>query len=316
MFFTNTQTRKFGASGYSGALLLGLIVVLSILYGSIQMKPKEIYADARQYVYAALSLHQTGTLSFEGKEPGYYREPLPSLFLSWHFKLFTDITKETTFDEIVKSERLTSQITKINLLYLAVILLLISFLAKLITHSTPVIIFSVILTSAYCVNWAEFLNAALSESVSTMFLVANTVAFVLLYQKRSIPAAILTGLSLGLLSLSKAIAFHVGIVGIPVAIAALYCWRLASPRRALVLFLWVSLSFSATVVPWMVRNAVYCDNFTIADRGAHVLWTRVTKDKMTDEEYKGSFYVYSYGPLRKVVGALTGYSPGDMQRGG
>jgi hypothetical protein len=74
--------------------------------------------------------------------------------------------------------------------------------------------------------------------------------------------------------------------------------------------------FVIVVAPWMYRNHVHFDTFSIAQRGGGVLSIRVMKDQMSLEEYVGSFYVWAPHGIRPLVGAILGFSPHDLERGG
>lgn len=73
---------------------------------------------------------------------------------------------------------------------------------------------------------------------------------------------------------------------------------------------------AASVTPWMARNYVRIGEFSISERGGETLYFRALKNGMTDEEYRGSFYVWSPIQFRPLVSRLTGYTDRDMQRGG
>jgi hypothetical protein len=61
-----------------------------------------------------------------------------------------------------------------------------------------------------------------------------------------------------------------------------------------------SLAIALVVAPWMIRNSIYFDDIAITQRGGGVLLTRAFKNQMTDDEFRGAFYVYAPAELKRM----------------
>src|SRR5690606_23762525 len=129
------------------------------------------------------------------------------------------------------------------------------------------------------------------------------------------------GAVFGLTALTKA-AFLYVFVGLLAAVAAAM-WLMPddgghreSPRRILASVAVLAAGFGVVTLPWMYRNYVKLDAFEISSRAGIVLHLRATHNRMTWDEYKGAFYVWSRPSLKPLVGAITGYDETDLAIGG
>ena len=111
------------------------------------------------------------------------------------------------------------------------------------------------------------------------------------WRRPRIATAVVSGLCLGLLVLTRAV-FQYWLVGVAVVLAV-GMWREVDRRRelatacaALVLAAWV------VTLPWMVRNAVQAGHFGISGRDGEVLAIRAEYGRMTWAEVRGAFAYY------------------------
>jgi 4-amino-4-deoxy-L-arabinose transferase-like glycosyltransferase len=128
---------------------------------------------------------------------------------------------------------------------------------------------------------------------------------------------VVAGIVFGMLALVKASFLYVfaGVIVIIAVTAATQWWR-TRDRNTTTRGLLLLAGFAIVVAPWMYRNHVHFDTFSIAQRGGGVLSIRVMKDQMSLEEYVGSFYVWAPHGLQPFVGTILGFTPDDLERGG
>lgn len=162
----------------------------------------------------------------------------------------------------------------------------------------------------------DHIDRLLSDIPAMALLVWVTLFSLLSWKKRRNIDFILLGLSWGVLSLTKAVFFYLFPVFLVLCAAFSLFSRKWNAGRRWAFLLLPSLLFAASVTPWMARNYVRIGEFSISERGGETLYFRALKNGMTDEEYRGSFYVWSPIQFRPLVSRLTGYTDRDMQRGG
>src|SRR5690606_7679439 len=65
------------------------------------------------------------------------------------------------------------------------------------------------------------------------------------------------------------------------------------------------------------RNHAYFGEFGISERAGVVLMQRAVMNELTPEEYLGALYLFAPNePLEKLVAKITGFGPGDLEKGG
>lgn len=301
--------------------VLALIAFLTYA-SSTKMNGREIKWDALENVVASYHLWTKGTISLDGEKPSYFREPLPIVIGALHMALFTDIPKfdntepfDDEFDnegrisqaklkyprELMASERYRIQISYINLFYIAGGLLVVWWLTKLMTDSYVWSTLSMLMTWVFFYNNYYYLYRPLSEYPSSLLIMLSSGLMILILRSKSVNLAVLLGVVLGALALTKAATLYVSVVAIFFVYSALVIYRQCSFIHAIKLFLASSLSLLILVTPWMLRNKLEFDDFALSQRGGGVLLTRAFKNQMTDDEYQGAWYVYAPAELKRIA---------------
>ncbi|MEO7773853.1 MAG: hypothetical protein ABIT36_09330, partial [Steroidobacteraceae bacterium] len=127
------------------------------------------------------------------------------------------------------------------------------------------------------------------------------------------------GLFFGALALTKAAFFYIffGVLGSAWLLGTVLRERTTPPwGRMPSKLLLLAAGCAILTLPWMARNMIQLDTFSIAQRGGLVLLFRAEKNLMTAEEYRGTFYIWAPEKLRPLMGRLLGYTHADVQRGG
>lgn len=120
------------------------------------------------------------------------------------------------------------------------------------------------------------------------------------------------GVSWGLLTLTKAVFFYL----FPLYVVfLLFCILKTQKRKTQDVFL-CCFAFSVLVFPWMIRNYIVLNDFTIAERGGETLYMRALKNNMTNKEILGAFYIWTPIEYREKAGKILGFSKKDMCLGG
>ena len=111
------------------------------------------------------------------------------------------------------------------------------------------------------------------------------------WRKPRLVTAVISGLALGLLVLTKAV-FQYWLVGVALLWITGLWWD--GPRRRALLPAAMALLIGAGILtlPWMVRNAVQVGHFGISGRSGELLAIRTEYGRMTWSEVRGAFAFY------------------------
>ncbi len=297
-------------------IVLAVIVALSWQLAA-NMGAGGFSSDGRQNLRLSYHLWTEGTFSEDGSQPSYMREPLAIAATAAHMAFLTDIPASAGIDQLMENADYAGQILRVNLFYLIGLLPTIWWLAWLLTRSHLVATLAIVGSWWFFARISHNTGNLLTEGPAALFLVLAAGAMVWLVQTKRLRAAVLAGLMLGALALTKAAALYVALVAIPLLVLSLILFGRLPRRRALVLFAVTALAFALTVAPWMTRNYLQFGEFAIAQRGGEVLYTRAVKDGMSAEEYRGAFYAYAPPVLRReVFEDVLGFHAEDLQPGG
>ena len=125
-----------------------------------------------------------------------------------------------------------------------------------------------------------------------LFLLGHSVLAVRTWHKPRILTGALSGVALGLLTLTEAV-FQYWLVGMVLVCLVGLWWDTARRRVLLPAFGALLLAAFALTLPWMTRNALQTGRFGIADgSGAEVLAIRAEYGRMTWSELWGAFAYY------------------------
>ncbi len=306
-----TLSKRWGA-------ILCLFLVCLLTYASLlKINGQDIKSDPKFNALVGYHLWNDGVFSLDGKTLTYFREPLPAVVTALHIGLFTSLGKGISNEDLVNHTSYTKQIGQVNLIYVPLGLVSIYWLSIIMTGSRIIGLTSIICVWLLFYSRHYFLNMPNGESLAVVLLTMVSVTSVLLVKKRTKTRAVFAGIVFGLFALTKASGLYIAIVAIPLLAASLVVFNLERSRRAALIFFITILAFLFSVMPWMIRNQVNFGDLAIAQRGGSVLLIRATKNQMTDEEYRGAFYVYSPTWLKRYFfESYLNYAPESLCEGG
>ena len=244
--------------------------------------------------------------------PTMYREPFPALSAAAGVVIadaFFGAAEPDDYLTGVRARFLKYQ----NVVWKAITVLAAYLFLFNITTSRPMALLGAILIGTSQPD----LDTLYSEPVAAALLISGAALLAVGFSRRALSAIALAGLCFGFLALTKA-AFLYVFIGLIVAVPIIEIGLArGEARRKLVSGIIVlAVTFGAVTFPWMYRNYVRFDRFQIAERAGTVLYLRALYDQMTWQEYGGSFYVWSPSPVKALVGAVTGFHEGDLERDG
>lgn len=300
------------------------LVVLFIGQSAIDKTPEGLDRvdpsnnDGRQNLTYAYNLARYGIFSRSEADqpdiqPDYYREPLYPALMAFSLKLFAPVDDITHACFVAESdcgrERLIAK--RIN----------IPLLLALAWGTT---------LAAYRIGrrwWAAYLSVGLLLSadffyINTSFSELPAALFLLLHgwflyeaattshRRRSL-FAVLSGLALGFLILTKAI-FLYWLIVLAVGMTLLILLRPGYRRLLASLALAVVVPAALLTSLWILRNVTTFDRYTLTSRSATVLAVRAEYSYMTPNEFAASFAEHSAVILRPWL--RTFFSPSDLAR--
>ncbi|HKO88589.1 MAG TPA: hypothetical protein VJU83_08735 [Burkholderiales bacterium] len=303
---------------------LFISLTLAALLAAWILVPSEshIRRDALENLTAAYNLSHYGVISLDDgqkreptpeREPSLEREPLPIIVLAGYISVLRPWLGEQSIAELQQGKN--ARLLKYsNLLWGAVLVVMTVVTTIHLTGSW---------TTACCAVWFSQIglgggyDTLLSEIAAAALLTCSS--FLLLRavstgRKRLYLSA---GLCFGALCLTKAAFLYISAVLVLVVLSvALLRGRGTSRGISAAHAGLMAAGIAIVVLPWMGRNYVQLESFSIAGRGGKVLLTRAFKDLMTAEEYRGTFYVYAPVGLKQAIGLMAGYSKKDEAKGG
>ena len=314
----NSMTTQFSKRviGYLPAIILPPLLVIWLFYMISESPPRW---DDKQNIIYGYNLFHHGSYSLSTKvdsilRPSNYREPLYPLSIAGTF-IFSRELRDASFQDVITMGRMQLLLKYVNVFWAAMLfagytcvyfslmrsrtLFLISCFLLFLCHITSVSIFDRL--------YAEMMVSAIMLWVTYLSVLCQA-------KRRSYLLWSVLGIFLGLLSLTRAVFLYIAFPYVLV-FAILVFWKSFTKRDVFYPAVCM-VGALATVMPWMIRNQVYLDDFSIALRGGQVLHVRATKNSMDRNEFWGSFYVYSPPDIREAVGHVLGFGKKDLQKHG
>jgi hypothetical protein len=298
------------------ALCAGLTLEASTRIGGA------VFGDGLENLAASYNLYRHGILSFEATEspvPGNAREPLPPFVIALHIRgwagQFEDISHEGL--RTVEAGRLI----KLSNLYWVFFGLLGSFLLALqLFRRWPLALLYTLLVFHFFFGERRWISTLYTELPAGSLLTWIALCLLLLVKTGHKRYALLAGLLMGALALTKSVFFYVLWVAIPVW-AVIHAWQHRHIWRqilnSLALSVLLVVGISAVLTPWMARNALVLEQSQFSQRGGPVLYGRAVMNQMSSEEIKGALYHWGPSLYQRAVQG-TDYAPigDDLERGG
>jgi len=310
---------RFPAEYWLFMIVGAAIILLTFsLYGRITDIANS--ADARQNLHSAYNLAFNGVISHStSDEPqaGNYREPLPIISLAIHILAHPALSSELSIDEINEGKAVIA--AKSHILFWVLLLyfgiMLVSYVSipnKFLAAAVAAV--SVYMTNLFFVDNPGIIDRLMTELHAAALLVWSSAFIILALRTGRFLWFCIAGISLALLSLTKALFLYVAI-GFIVYLIIFYCITgyFQTRIRSFALVGAMVLSTAIVLSPWMIRNYIHFQSFEITQRGGVVMLVRAFKNDMTDVEWRGAFYVYGPSPIRNWLEDNMGYSRDDLE---
>lgn len=296
--------------------VLGLTLVLTIRLGVGVITTEGDQADARHYVAVGMTLAREGVFGF-GPEPTMYREPLTSWTIAAQASVDPRL-RNLDFEDVDRPGVAARAVKQQNLIWAALLLIGVGVLALRIQggsglRETAVALSAMVLTHIGFLEWEDVTDRSLSELAAGAILVWVSVFALRLVERPSQRVAVMLGVLLGLLALTKASFLYVTLVFLPILGFLMWRRRVASGPDVLRHVLIAFIGLSLVCVPWMARNQAQFGTFGISDRGGLALWFRVTWSEATAEELRGAWVYFSPLPLQPAAAGLLDVDVSDFE---
>ena len=310
---SRTLIRRLTYVSASAVVLLIFWMLIQDFHG-INSKP--FGSDALQNVHSSVNLFKHGVYSSQPISaeviPGYRREPFPNFFLGFYLRI-KDILSPGFLDQVGHpfTESFIAFVRQANLIWAAVLFFGMWFTTRLIISP---------LLAAHSLAFAEILlvnkyfvinevNRLKTELVVATILVWLGFFLLMAARSRSWRWLFISGLTFGLVALTKASAAYVGLVVIPLSAFALS----GVSKRFWPLLLAISFGFILTVLPWLVRNQLHFSKPVIAGGGDDVLLIRSVFNQMNSRQFGDAFYAYAPKKVRlDLLESSDGLSEADF----
>ena len=301
-------------------LLCALLTFLS----APNIDGSSIKGDATQNLKIAYNLFHNSNFSVNLRQPEQartnFREPVPPAYTALYAKVFVPEHATGNFEEWHNGE-FTRLIKLGNLGWVFAGLVGLWLLAWRQTRSHPASLVALTLAFLFFFHNPAIINSLYTELQTSVLMIWSSL---LLQQTLLAPSrrlAALTGLLIGVLSLTKSLFFVAGPMVLLLAIG-LWWWRApAGSTRIAVLHLALPalLAFAAVVTPWMVRNQHTLGTTELSSgRAGYVMFKRALMDQMSEDEFRLGFFLYGPQIYKDAVKGtnLAIRLPEDMERGG
>ncbi len=295
------------------ALGLALLIVLLLLRVELGILSEEgARKDALNNVTLAQGLATTGRLVESGDDLSMYREPLPVALYA--LQMLIDPRLEDV--EVADLAEGGPEIRALRQQHHVLIALLLAGVAlqtwQLATYRTRLLASAVATVAVHLVFVEVVADQTLTELHGAAVVVWTGIVARRWAAGRRVADAALLGLLLGVGALLKSSLLYVGAAFIVVLGLLMLARDRAAGRRVAATVAVAGLLLAAVVAPWMARNAVNFDAWSIADRGGISLWYRAVYEDASPEELRGSWYEFTPLPLRPFAGRLLGVTDADL----
>ncbi len=317
--FRERETNSLQGLRFSNVFLGIALLVGSINY-ALAIDDAQPKKDGKQNYCAAANLYVFGVLSndcndVEGApsaapEPSMKREPGTPALVALTFAL-TDGDRDVracvaTSPEWCKTLR-TRERMLLLLPFLALVLLV--YFAGYDITANATLAASAALCAAFGTGLIEGSMAFLTEPpAAVLLLLVAWMLYRVVRQRRPMVSALVGGIALGLLALTKAVYFYfVPVLGLLALVSLAFRSRRSAAAGALVIVLIAALASSV----WIYRNHELFESNAIAGRDAHVLSIRAAFTTMTWPQYWAGYLAFTPKLGPKLID-LLGLNPANV----
>lgn len=302
-------------NNYLLAVLYIICCVVIIIYMNGLITEKPITSDAQQNLRMGYHLYKNGVLSKEGDvtknlSPTNYREPVPPVVSALFMYIHPGIDKSDPLISFENGEN-TVRIKQVNLIWIFFLLTGLGSLIFLVSKNpwSPFILFGFMLI--YFIRFGNHFDVLTTELPAATMMVWTALFLVLSVKRNSHVFFLSTGLSMGILILTKASFFYLFII-----IGVFLFFFIPQKKRVLSICLFLG-GVIVFLGPWMARNYSIYEEFSITQRGGAVLYLRALENQMTADEIKGAVYLWGPQIYRDMVkGTALGAEESDFESGG
>lgn len=283
-------------------LFLVFTFCLFLSLKEVSLKNKIYSADAQNYIGYAYNLYKNKIFS-ELKDPqdkysiksSMYREPLYPLVLALSFSTINPQIKifdqQTFFKNLEDKPPTLVNVFKPSI-YLNIVMFLLSIVIMVvianfylnnlfISSLTPFVLFA----------YPRFLHNIISlnsETLTLLLFLLNTLLIIRVYKYYKLSDIFLSGILLGLLTLTKA---HFLYFALPLCIYYTFILKKFDKKNLLKKLSLFILTFVLVLLPWLYRNYTKFNKVAICQRAGDVLLIRSEHNKMSKCEYFKLLYL-------------------------
>jgi len=276
-----------------------LFVIITILIISTVASDSTLEAptsDDTQYIIMGYNIQKYGTFSIddsdiENPETTAYREPGFPAYLALCIKLHP-ILNSMSLDEMLDQGLKILRYLQIPLIIITAFLAM--YLAYIFTRNW-LLAYIVLLLTGFSEVMSIIANHLLSENLAALFIILCSLSLYKIYETKRIVYFILMGISLAVLTLTKAIFMYFIVIVLIILIILLFKYAWKNKKKFITGIALFTVIYSVIVGGWMFRNYVHFNQWTIANKGGIVLYYRSKLDTMTTKEFMASFIYWLPG---------------------
>jgi Dolichyl-phosphate-mannose-protein mannosyltransferase len=313
--------------GIKTALVRGWVVPLVVCLGltwkaADRISSDPILGDGIQNLVIAVNLFKHGSFSLDNNDhpkPTNFREPLDPLLVALHLKLAVPSAVNRPLADF-RSGDLARTVKLSNLLWVFAGLAGIWAMTLRLGGSNLSGLIATALSFQIFFHGSTYIDTLYTELSTATLMIWATYGLLRSVQQQSLGWFFGSGVLMGLLALGKASFAYIGIVAVPLLMAALLIARRPDRFPLSKVVVWglvMGLAFTLTLSPWLARNHAQFGNLRITERGGLILWGRANLNNMSNEEVLGLIHDNSPTLYRRAVtGTSLAAGPDDFERGG
>jgi hypothetical protein len=287
----------------TGIVLATIVLLCAHLNSMITDTP--VMDDGFQNLQSAYNLKTWGVFSRERAagtpSPDNYREPLPPAVTAAFMYLLGDAGACLNGDCSSQGFDVLT-IKKINIGWALITLCASAVLSYMLTGSRWATILVLLLIHYSFLRNPAYIDSLYTEIPASACMLVSALCVIACIRKPSPRLCLLTGLTLGLLPLSKAIFLYslVPVVLLLLLFLSLHA-RKTSAGNPIRGFVMLGIGLLVTIGPWMVRNSIHFDSMQLSSRGGLALYTRALINQMDAYEFRAAFHYWGPGAYRRLV---------------
>ncbi len=288
--------KRFNKSIILHICLCFVITILTVFTIASDATNDPPTSDDLHYIVMGYNIQKYGTFSMDesdidNPEPTTLREPGFPAYLALCMKLHPTLNS-LSLDKMLDHGLKTLRYLQIPLI------IIVAFLAMYIAYMFSrniLLAYIVLIFTGFSEVMSIIANHLLSENLAALFILLCSLFLYKVYKTKKIIYFILMGISLALLTLTKAIFMYFIIVLLIILIVLLFKYAWKNKKKFIAGIGLFAVIYSLIIGGWMFRNYVHFDQWTVANKGGIVLYYRSKLDEMTTKEFMASFIYWLPG---------------------